>query len=448
MTWENKPVWTEGMFLRPQHFQQFERHVVAQLDARAAGLRAFGWGFDSLELDEGLLKTGKLGVIRATGVFDDGTPFRVPMEAEAPRPLEIDANLRNAVIHLCIPVARAGSADVALEPGGLTETRYVASEFDAADTVHGQVTRAPLNVGRLQLQLKPEGAALDGYTTIPLARVIERRADDTVVLDGDFVPTVRSHRASPKLLAFLSEVQGMVHQRAEGIAGSLGSARNASMANLDEFGRLMLLNGAEASLQQIDALPVIHPADLYREMATLAGQLATYTRQPRRPIKLRAYDHRAIGPCYDELIRELRRALNVIIEGPVTEIPLRLDAASAKWQGLFHDPSLLKDANYVLVVRSAAAQEQVRQHLPNLIKIGSPDQIDGFIHHAVAGVQVRARATEPRELPPIKDALYFDIDAGSTHWQPVRTAQAITLHISANIPEIKLQLFAIRNLPE
>ena len=87
MSWENKPVWSEGMFLRPQHFQQFERFTSAQLEARVAPLVSHAWGLASLRIDDGLLKTGKIALARATGVFDDGTPFHVPDGAAAPMPL-------------------------------------------------------------------------------------------------------------------------------------------------------------------------------------------------------------------------------------------------------------------------------------------------------------------------------------------------------------------------
>ena len=34
MTWHNKVMWTEGMFLQPQHFQQQDRFITRHIDAR------------------------------------------------------------------------------------------------------------------------------------------------------------------------------------------------------------------------------------------------------------------------------------------------------------------------------------------------------------------------------------------------------------------------------
>ena len=42
MSDKNRVVWSEGLFLRPQHFQQQERYLEACLQGRAGALRADG----------------------------------------------------------------------------------------------------------------------------------------------------------------------------------------------------------------------------------------------------------------------------------------------------------------------------------------------------------------------------------------------------------------------
>ena len=51
MTWSNRVVWLEGMFLRAQHFQQQDRWLEALVRDRTAALRPHGWG-----LTEGAIK--------------------------------------------------------------------------------------------------------------------------------------------------------------------------------------------------------------------------------------------------------------------------------------------------------------------------------------------------------------------------------------------------------
>jgi type VI secretion system protein ImpJ len=39
MSWDNRVVWSEGLFLRPQHFQQADRYFENLVRRRAANLR-------------------------------------------------------------------------------------------------------------------------------------------------------------------------------------------------------------------------------------------------------------------------------------------------------------------------------------------------------------------------------------------------------------------------
>ena len=58
----NKPLWFEGMFMRPQHFQQNDRHWNARLEGRLGGLAPYGWGLRHSEIDDNMLALGKLSV--------------------------------------------------------------------------------------------------------------------------------------------------------------------------------------------------------------------------------------------------------------------------------------------------------------------------------------------------------------------------------------------------
>ena len=51
MSWNNKVVWAEGLFLQPQHFQQHDRYFERLVESRTAPLLGYSWGFVSLELN-------------------------------------------------------------------------------------------------------------------------------------------------------------------------------------------------------------------------------------------------------------------------------------------------------------------------------------------------------------------------------------------------------------
>lgn len=443
MTWENKPVWTEGMFLRPQHFQQLERFGTAQLEARVQGLRPYGWGLTDLHLDEGLLKTGKLAIVRCAGVFDDGTPFRIPAEATAPLPLEIPRTLRESVIHLCIPIRRAGTADVRFDTTVQVETRFVAEEFEAADSVQGAAGRESIEVGRLQALLRSDAEPMQGYSSLPIARVLERRPDESVLLDDEFIPTVQNHLASPTLAGFMSELDGILHQRGEAIAGRLGTASSKSVADITDFLTLMIINRAESGVKHLAATPGIHPVDLYFYLVGLAGELATITGPGSRPNFMPTYDHRSISTCFGPLIRELRRSLNFATAQKAVPIPLE-DRNFGIRVGVIHDGTLLNEAAFVLAARAAVDSEALRANLPRRIKIGSVESIRDLVMRHLAGVEIYPMPSEPRQIPFRANTVYFSVNIRSEHWQQVRSSRAVAVHFAGDIPDLQLELWAIR----
>ena len=87
MSNHSKVVWSEGMFLKSQHFQQQDRFVERLVRQRTEGITPFGWGLRSLALNRDLLGLGKLALDRCDGVFEDGTPVCVPEDDPHPAPL-------------------------------------------------------------------------------------------------------------------------------------------------------------------------------------------------------------------------------------------------------------------------------------------------------------------------------------------------------------------------
>ena len=109
MSWNNRVVWSEGMFIGTQHFQQHDRYLENLIDARSRPLSAGAWGFSELLIDQGLLAQGKLAIVSARGLLPDGTPFTIPQDDLAPSPLNIDDNLRDGLVYLALPLKRAGA---------------------------------------------------------------------------------------------------------------------------------------------------------------------------------------------------------------------------------------------------------------------------------------------------------------------------------------------------
>jgi type VI secretion system protein ImpJ len=187
MPFDDKVIWSEGMFIRAQHFQQDGRYLERFVRSRTAALRAYGWGLTELRLNRELLSIGRFAVERAAGVFQDGTPFSLAGGADRITPLQLGENVRNAIVYLTLPISQPGSRESA-EADAEAITRYCVEDIEVADANSNEISTAPISIGTLRLRYALESSERAGLLSIGLARILEVRADNTVVLDDSYIP--------------------------------------------------------------------------------------------------------------------------------------------------------------------------------------------------------------------------------------------------------------------
>ena len=123
MTWTNKVIWMEGMFLQPQHLQQHERFFEQQTQMRLGATAAYGWGHLALSLDSAALNLGKVAVTSASGVMPDGLAFDIPGQDPAPAALDVPPDARDQLVVLAISLQRPGVAETDAESDAGRGTR-------------------------------------------------------------------------------------------------------------------------------------------------------------------------------------------------------------------------------------------------------------------------------------------------------------------------------------
>jgi type VI secretion system protein ImpJ len=139
MTWQNKVLWTEGMFLQPQHFQQQDRAATRQLHARVSATAGFGAGFTTLQLDRAALEQGQFAIASASGVLPDGTPFDIPGVDAAPAALKVPADVRDEIVVLAVSLSRPGVAESDVEGGNASmPPRFLSADVEVADSNAGR----------------------------------------------------------------------------------------------------------------------------------------------------------------------------------------------------------------------------------------------------------------------------------------------------------------------
>ena len=143
MTWHNKVMWTEGMFLQPQHFQQQDRFLGRQADARIAASVPWPWGYAALQLDDAALQQGRVMLASARGVLPDGLAFSIPADDPAPPALEVPVDARDELLVLAVAQARPGVPESDVESAeGSMPPRWRASDVMPTKVMSRSARRA------------------------------------------------------------------------------------------------------------------------------------------------------------------------------------------------------------------------------------------------------------------------------------------------------------------
>ncbi|MEY4474902.1 MAG: type secretion system baseplate subunit TssK [Pseudomonadota bacterium] len=442
MAWKNKVIWSEGMLMQPQHLQQHDRYWQSHLEARVSALRPYSWGYSALKIDEQQLALGKLSLQQCNAVLPDGTPVCLPAEDDLPLPLAIPVGARNVLVMLALPLRRPGVNEVDNTQGPDNFARYRHEDYECWDS-NGLDNSALMQIGKLRLCLALESDVANAYTTLAIAKVIERRSDGQVVLDPDFCPACLDYHVAPRLSAFVDELVGLLHQRGEALAARLSQTGGNGAAEIADFLLLQMLNRVEPLFIHLSGMANLHPEELYRAMLTLAGELATFTDSNKRTTAYPPYIHDRLIESFAPLMRDLRKSLSTVLDSQAVAIPLEERQYGIR-VAVLADKTLLKSASFVLAVGAQVVPEVLRTGFPMQIKIGSIEQIRDLVNLQLPGIGLRPMAVAPRQLPFYAGFVYFELDSSSEYWQPLSNSAGFAMHVVSEFPGLQMQFWAIR----
>jgi len=434
---KNKVVWSEGLFLRTQHFQQQDRWVEAEIRGAMQASALQNFGFRKLVLDGAALDAGRVAIEAAEGILPDGTPFSLPDLMPAPEPVPVAADTPAGLVCIAVPMLRAGTATIEphhAEPAG---ARYRGTLIEVRDTVHGGAEPEEIEVARLQPRLLLPGQDDAGFTALPIARIDGLKADGSVALvDGYLAPalvTAACHwygRFAQELVTGLeriSEAHGKV------LLGGAG-------ASVENLLILELANTARPRIAHMLAQDLFHPAEIYLELAGLAGRMATFGSNSRRLTDLPPYDHADPQPAFEALADTLRSLILSLrhVETKSRALEVRKHSKNV-WTVRLDNPDLVNNSRIVLRVGSDMSDEKLRKIFVNQTTVGSADEFDTLWKSRLPGIPLKPLHSQPREIPYDGERLCLELDRQSDHWAQLSEAPGFVVGVSGDLasePEI------------
>jgi type VI secretion system protein ImpJ len=442
MQGENRVAWREGMFLRPQHFQQQDRFVDALTRARTEVLRPYPWGLTALKVNASLASLGKFAIERCAGLFADGQPFSTPDDFPPPSPLEVPPDTRDAIVYLTLPARQPGAAEFQASSDTGDTARFLVDEEDASDSFSKERTRETIETSRPNLRLGVTHDQTYGRMTVGLARIREVQ-NGQLMFDERYIPPTLDVSAIGQLNGFLTDIIGRVDQRSEELAIRAVEATDGGAETFASFLLLQAINRWGPILTHLESLPMLHPERLYEAFVGMAGELSTFVRADRKPPSFPVYDHEHLQPTFEPVVDALQAALSAEYHRSSLQLPLEL-AGPGAYLSRITDRSLYQHGYFYLAVRAGASLDDIRARFPSMAKIGAVERMRQIVDSALPGVPLRHTPTPPPQIRVIPGYVYFELDRGAQDWRDFASATALGLHVAGDWPELRLELWCVK----
>lgn len=441
MSLTNRPLWLEGMFISPQHFQQQDRWTERLVVGRTASLGPYLWGIVRIAFDEEALGLGRIVMTELTAVLPDGTFLSAPNDIPLPAPREIEPGKEGRTVHVGVPLKPADGIELTDENH---QRRMLARQIEVRDATNANRPAVKLTVGQPNLRVFLDGERLDEYATLAVARIRSIEPGGALILDEDFIPTCLDANASVRLMGFVAEVQRLAAARASVLSQQSGASRTQLDATgvLDQL-LLGILNRVELQFQHFSRTQGLHPIVVYRGLLDVLGELSAHLTTARRPGQIPDYVHERPETVFPPMIAAIQGMLSTVTEVRAIKIPLEPKTYGI-WIGAITDRSIFTGHRFVLVARSAIPVEVLQRQLPVQIKIGPVEQIRDLVNLQLPGIGIRPLPVVPRELPMLADAVYYELDRSADLWSRIPNSAAFAMHVSGNYPELYLEFWAVR----
>jgi type VI secretion system protein ImpJ len=446
-----KILWGEGLFLRPQHFQQQDAYHEWRLSQMTRLLHPYAWGVRHIKIDPDALQTGLLRVLELQAVLPDGELFNAPSEDELPPPVSLAPladghaqSLNETVFHLAMaPLRPNGTNMAATRDEADTGARYYRSPMQAAD-VYTDAVAAEVVVLRKSARLLADTSPRAHLISMPLLR-LKKTSTGGFEIDGRFMAPSLNIQASPALFLHLRRLLDVLQAKVDALYGmhrepskNIIEFRSGDVAS---FWLLHTASAAFAGLSHLARHPALHPERLFEKLLELAGSLMTFSKTFTLA-DLPTYDHINPGPAFTRLDQIVRELLETVISTRYFAINLN-ETQPSFHQGRLDSEQITSTTQLYLGVSAAMQPAELVDVVPGRFKVGAPDDVDKLVLSAMPGVKLTHAPQVPAAVPVRPGSYYFTLEPRGSLYERMMQAHALTIYVPSGIQDLRLELIAV-----
>lgn len=441
---QNKVVWREGLFIRPQHFQQNDRYYIYELMNRSIQSRQNNWGLFDLVIDEDLLKSGKITITKASGILPDGTLFDISSQTQ-PLTFDVKPDHTNKIVYLLLPIIINDGDEIFFENQKTLQTRYKAKTINnIPNTNTGENSSSDLVVAQHNFKLATQEGISSSHIKIEIAKIGNVSANGSLTLDENFSPTYLHLNNSKKLLSKTQELLTMITYRANVLSQNISDSKIQS-AELGHYLMLQLLNKTEARIQYMLSQLKLHPDELFLELLSFNAELAVFYKKERRILNHQQYVHIEQYNSFVAIIDEIKIMLESVLEQNSISLPVE-----KRKYGIYiapiKDKTIINSSTFIFAVSAQMSSQKIKEILLNSLKLGTIETIKNLVNYHLVGFKLRTLSNAPKEIPYKVNYLYFSIELTEENKKELQKSSGFAFYLSNDIPDIQYALWAIKNI--
>jgi type VI secretion system protein ImpJ len=438
-----KVVWKEGLFLRPQHFQQNDRYFSYELAQRTRELIPNAWGLFDLQIDSHYLSLGKIVLKKVSGVLPDGTFFELDSSSDIVS-LEVGNTDSLKAFYLALPVNIHDNDEIRFLDQKNILTRFIAKNIEDVPNVNsGENSHSDVLVSHFDFKILFEEDVNEGYSVIKLGTIGDISASGGISLDTTYLPTYLHLHQSKELLVKLKELINTLKYRTEKLSEKLSDS-SVQSTELGDYLMLQLLNKAQSRLYYYMSQDRIHPADIFLELSSLASELAVFMKKEKRLLEEFTYNYEKQSESFNILLQELENMLSLVLEQNSIALPIQKQKYGI-YTAKISEKSMVTTSSFILAIKADIDSDKLKKLLLANLKVGSIETIRDLVNYHLAGFKLKSLASAPRQIPYKVNYLYFQLEINSEDKEKLMNSGGFAFHLSGELPNVVYTLWAIRN---
>ncbi len=413
----NPVAWTEGMILRPHHFQQHDVFSEERLRYHLHAIDPFHWGVRELVVDEEALSDNQFVILRLDAVLPGGVIVRYPGNAVI-ESREFDPGAERIDVHLGIRHLSPSDANAAPKGNGVRDVRYVLDSADLPDVNQGGGdTPIELAHPNVRLFLTGEEPELELHETFKVAEV---RATGELKRPFALAPAYAPPLLCVQAHAGLEElITKIVSQMAARIRVVAGRTETIATADLPKMWMRYTLARMTPVLRHLLSIGETRPSEVYSALVETAGALAAF--QTLEPADLPRYEHDKLYTCFRELIDFIDAHLGEAIPDRFTELKLAFEPAKSLYGTEELNTDLVNPHNnYFLGINANMDSEELNQLVVEQGKAGSKAGVATLVMLNTKGLRIEHLPAAPTEIASRAGFEYYKLEPHGAQWQKVR----------------------------